>query len=174
VSFIGSPYEERPEFLRRLGEEQHIPLAISGSTTPWKRSFSPELFDRYVSGPLYDSDYREAIWRSRINLSFISRLNEDDIAYRSVEIAACQGFLLAVRSEGHQAIFEEDREAVFFSSLEECADKCRFYLTRPDLREAIARRGHERAVRSGYDNDTQVSRILNHLDGVATEVGTAL
>jgi spore maturation protein CgeB len=173
VSFIGSPYEERPEFLRRLGEEQHIPLAIAGSTTLWKRSLSPELFDRYVSGPFYDSDYREAIWQSRINLSFISRLNEDDIAYRSVEIAACQGFLLAVRSEGHQAIFEEDREAVFFSSLEECADKCRFYLTRPDLREAIARRGRERAVRSGYDNDTQVSRILNHLDGVTTEVGTA-
>jgi hypothetical protein len=173
VSYIGSPYEERPEFLRRLGEEQHIPLAIAGSTR-WKQSLSPELFDRYVHhGPLFDSDYREAIWQSRINLSFLTRLNEDDIAHKSVEIAACQGFLLAVRSEGHQAIFEEDREAVFFSSLEECADKCRFYLTRPDLREAIARRGRERAVRSGYDNDTQVSRILNHLDGVTTEVGTA-
>ncbi|MGC2301502.1 MAG: glycosyltransferase, partial [Acidobacteriaceae bacterium] len=55
--------------------------------------------------------------------------------------------------------------AVFFSSLEECADKCRFYLGRPDLREAIARHGRERAVRSGYDNDTQIARILNHLDG---------
>ena len=81
-----------------------------------------------TGGHLSDSDYREAIWQSRVNLSFISHLNEDDIAYKSVEIAACQGFLLAVRSDGHQALFEEDREAVFFSSIEECADKCRFYL----------------------------------------------
>ena len=62
-------------------------------------------------------------------------------------------------------ILQEDREAVFFSSVEECADKARFYLDRPDLREAIGRRARERAVRSGYDNDTQLARILNKLDG---------
>jgi spore maturation protein CgeB len=117
------------------------------------------------AGALLGNEYREGIWRSRINLSFLTRLNEEDIAHKSVEIAACQGFLLALRCEGHQAIFEEDKEAVFFSSVEECADKCRFYLNRPDLREAIARRGRERAVRSGYDNDTQLTRILNRLDG---------
>jgi spore maturation protein CgeB len=164
VSFIGSPYEERPQFLRRLSGELHIPLVISGPR--WRRFLSTRDFARLVShGYLSDSAYREAIWQSRINLSFVTHSNEDDIAYKSVEIAACQGFLLAARSEGHQAIFEEDREAVFFSSLEECADKCRFYLDRPELREAIARRGRERAVRSGYDNDTQLARILNHLDG---------
>ncbi len=165
VSYIGSPYEERPEFLRQLGENQRIPLVIAGAPL-WRECLPPQLFRRYVlDGPLYDSDYREAIWRSRINLSFLTRLNEEDIAHKSVEIAACQGFLLAVRCEGHQAIFEEDREAVFFSSVEECADKCRFYLERPELREAIARRGRERAVRSGYDDDTQLARILNFLDG---------
>lgn len=56
---------------------------------------------------------------------------------------------------------------MFFSSLDECADKCRFYLDRPDLRDPIASRGRERAVRSGYDNDTQLARILNRLDGAA-------
>ncbi|HEX4311211.1 MAG TPA: glycosyltransferase [Acidobacteriaceae bacterium] len=165
VSYIGSPYEERPEFLRRLGEEYHIPVTIAG-TTRWKDFLPPDLFARYVlDGPLFDSEYREAMWRSRINVSFVTRLNEDDISHKSIEIAACQGFLLARRCEGHQAIFEEDKEAVFFSSVEECAEKCRFYLGHPALREEIARRGRERAVRSGYDNDTQLSRILNHLDG---------
>jgi hypothetical protein len=166
VSYIGSPYEDRPEFLRRLGQEQHIPLVISGPR--WNKFLSPELFRRYVShGYLSDAEYREAIWQSRINLSFVTHFNEEDIGHKSVEIAACQGFLLALRTEGHHALFEEDREAVFFSSLEECADKCRFYLDRPELREAIARRGCERAVRSGYDNDTQLTKILNRLDGGA-------
>jgi len=165
VSYVGSPYEDRPEFLRRLYEEQSVPIEIAGSDR-WKRFLPPQKYSRCVHyDELRDSDYRAAIWRSRINLAFLTRLNEEDIAHKSVEIAACQGFLMAVRCEGHQAIFEEDKEAVFFSSVEECADKCRFYLDRPDLREAIARRGRERVVRSGYDNDTQMARILNCLDG---------
>jgi spore maturation protein CgeB len=164
VSYIGSPYEDRPQFLRRLRENQ-IPLAIAGSKRwrrHWPRENSPAPMTYHE---LKDSEYREAIWKSRINLSFLTRLNEEDIAHKSVEIAACQGFLLALRCEGHQAIFEEDKEAVFFSSVEECADKCRFYLQRPDLRESIARAGRNRAIRSGYDNDTQMARILNRLDG---------
>jgi hypothetical protein len=165
VSYIGHPYEDRPAFLRSLAEEHNIPVTISGSPR-WKDVWPPDLFTRsFRYGQLIDDRYREEIWHSRINLSFLTRLNEEDIAHKSVEIAACQGFLLALRCEGHRAIFEEDREAVFFSSVEECADKCRFYQNRADLREAIARRGRERAVRSGYDNDTQLTRILNRLDG---------
>jgi spore maturation protein CgeB len=75
-----------------------------------------------------------------------------------------------VRSEGHSECFEEDKEAVFFSSVEECADKARYYLDRPDLREAIAQHGRERAVKSGYDNDTQLARILDRLDGKSDSV----
>jgi spore maturation protein CgeB len=166
VSYVGSPFEKRPEFLVQLGEEKRVPIVIAGPR--WEKFLSPGLFRRYVThGYLSDAQYREAIWQSRVNLSFVTHFNEEDISHKSVEIAACQGFLLALRTEGHQALFEEDREAVFFSSLEECADKCHFYLDRPELREAIARRGCERAVRSGYDNDTQLTKILNRLDGGA-------
>lgn len=173
VSYIGSPYEERPQFLRRLGDDQHLPVAIAGPR--WAKFLSPESFRRYVTdGYLSDSAYREAIWQSRINLSFVTDSNEDDISHKSVEIAACQGFLLALRTGGHQALFEEDREAVFFSSLEECADKCRFYLDRPSLREAIAHSGRERAIRSGYDNDTQLTHILNRLDGAQEGIDSTL
>ncbi|HEX3661073.1 MAG TPA: glycosyltransferase [Acidobacteriaceae bacterium] len=164
VSYIGSPFEERPDFLVRLGETEGLPMAIAGPR--WRRFLTPERYHRFVTGDyLAESAYREAIWRSRINLSFVTHSNEEDIGHKSVEIAACQGFLLALRTSGHQACFEEDREAVFFSDLEECADKCRFYLDKPRLREEIALRGRERAVRSGYDNDTQLARILNFLDG---------
>ncbi|MGA7521775.1 MAG: glycosyltransferase [Acidobacteriaceae bacterium] len=164
VSYIGSPYEERPGFLVGLGEDKNIPVAIAGPR--WQKYLTPERYRRFVTSDyLVETAYREAIWDSRINLSFVTHSNEEDIGHKSVEIAACQGFLLALRTPGHQACFEEDREAVFFSDVEECADKCRFYLERPLLREEIARRGRERAVRSGYDNDTQIARILNRLDG---------
>lgn len=126
---------------------------------------SPERYLKLVTdGYLADNRYRETIWKSRINLSFVTKMNEEDIGHKSMEIAACRGFLLAVRTEGHQSVFEEDKEAVFFSDVEECGDKCRFYLNRPDLREGIAARGRERAVRSGYDNDTQLARVLDRLN----------
>lgn len=164
VSYIGSPYGQRPAFLLKLAREHRLSVFINGNR--WLRVLTrDELRQFNFGGPLMGKSYREGIWQSKINLSFITRENEEDIAHKAVEIAGCGGFLLAVRAPGHQAIFEEDREAVFFSSVEECADKCRFYLDRPDLRYSIATRGHERAIRSGYDNDTQLARVLNRLDG---------
>jgi spore maturation protein CgeB len=164
LSYIGHPHEERPAFLLSLAENHGLPLSIDGNG--WQHIFSPQQLQRYVRhGQLLGDKYREHIWESKINLSFVTQQNEDDIAHKSVEIAACAGFLLALRTEGHLALLEEDREAVFFSSVEECAEKARFYLARADLREAIGQRAQERAVRSGYDNDTQLTRILNRLDG---------
>jgi hypothetical protein len=166
VSYVGSPFEQRPDFLRRLADDKGIPVAIAGDR--WQKFLNPDVFRRLVTdGYRSDDQYREAIWQSRINLSFVTHFNEEDISHKSVEIAACGGFLLALRTSGHQALFDEDREAAFFSSLEECADKCRFYLEHPALRAAIAQKGRERGVRSGYDNDTQLARILHRLDGNA-------
>ena len=164
LSYIGHPHEERPKFLLALAEQHDLPLSIDGNG--WQHVFNAEQLGKYVRhGHLLGDAYREHIWKSKINLSFVTQDNEDDIAHKSVEIAACAGFLLALRTPGHTALLEEDREAVFFSSVEECADKARFYLGRPDLRDAIGLRARERAVRSGYDNDSQLSRILNRLDG---------
>ncbi len=163
VSYIGSPLEDRPRFLMGLAD-MGVPVTIAGPR--WSKFLPPDKYARFVShGFLADDQYRTNIWKSKINLGFVSNSNEDDIGHKCVEIAACGQFLLAVRCEGHRACFEEDQEAVFFSSAEECAEKARFYLGRPDLREAIGRRARERAVRSGYDNDTQLARILNRLDG---------
>jgi hypothetical protein len=164
VSYIGHPHEERPAFLLQLARELRLSVFINGNR--WQSLLTPGQLQWVQAGPhLLGDAYREAIWRSQVNISFVTRKNEDDIAHKAVETAACGGFLLALRTPGHQEAFEEDREAVFFSSIEECADKVRFYLRRPDLREAIGRRARERAVRSGYDNDTQLARILRRLDG---------
>ncbi len=165
ISYIGHPHEKRPEFLARLAREFGLPVCVNGDR--WSRVLSPEERQQLrLGGYLADDAYREGIWRSKINLSFVTEDNEDDIAHKAVEIAACGGFLMAVRTPGHEALFEEDKEAVFFSSVEECADKARFYLGRPDLREAIAARAWKRAVRGGYDNDSQLGRVLERLNGV--------
>lgn len=173
VSFIGSPYENRPDFLRSLIEAHRLPVVISGPR--WEKVFNPSELARYTrGGMLKDAEYREAIWKSKINLAFITLSNEDDVAHKAFEITACRGFLLALRSSGHQAAFEEGKEAEFFSSMEECAEKIRYYLDHPAEREAIAMRGWERSIRSGYDNDTQLGRILIKLEELCATTDKAV
>lgn len=162
VSFIGTPYDERPQFLTELWEKHHLPVVISGPRI-WRRKLSPAslaaLYPR--DGELYDAEYREGVWQSKINLSFLTHGNQDEYAHKSFEIAACGGFLLAERSEGHSVRFVEDEEAVFFSGIEECAEKIRRYLHDEAARTRIAAAGQRRAVASGYDNDTQLAKVMD-------------
>ncbi len=164
VSFIGTPYDERAVFLTRLWKDYAAPVVISGAAWLWRPALGPEVADAiFTGGELFGKDYREAIWRSKINLSFLTHSNQDEFVHKSFEIAGCGAFLLAERSEGHLQRFVEGEEAVFFSDLEECAAKIRRYLPDEAARERIAAAGHARAVRDGYHNDAQVARILNRI-----------
>ena len=163
LAYTGSPLEHRPEFLRDLGLKHNLPVSVAGPR--WDKAWPPELQKRFVVGGMMQGEqYREAMWRSKINMAFVTRMNEEDVAHKSFEITACAQFLLAERSPGHQEAFVEDREAVFYGSEEECADKARYYLARPAERERIAAAGRARAERSGYSNDAQLARVLRHLD----------
>ena len=163
ITYIGTALEDRPRFLVDLSETYSLPVSISGER--WTKCLTEsQQKELYTGGPLLGARYREAIWKSSINLSFVTELNEDDIAHKSIEIAASGGFLLALRTPGHQATFDEDREAVFFSSIEECVDKARYYLKNERERKNIAHRGYLRAIRSGYSNDAQLSKIVKYFD----------
>ena len=164
VSFIGTPYDDRARFLTRLAKEFGLPVVVSGGLV-WKKPLaSAGGLDLYRGhGELLQEAYRRGIWESKINLSFLTHSNHDEFTHKSFEIAACGGFLLAERSPGHQLRFREDEEAVFFEGIEECAARIRRYLPDPAARARIAAAGHARAVRDGYSNDAQMSRILERI-----------
>jgi hypothetical protein len=169
VSFIGTPYDERPEFLLRLKREFGVPVAVNGARRMWERRMDSAAMQEIFAGDeIYLEAYREAIWRSKINLSFLTHSNLDEFAHKSFEIAACGGFLLAERSAGHLERFKEDVEAVFFSSAEECAAKVRRYLPDEAARARIAAAGQRRAEASGYSNDGQVGKILERVRNIRT------
>ena len=169
VSFIGSPYDDRAQFLSRLSEAG-LPVVISGATRAWQRALAPANFARlFREGGLMEDAYRRGIWRSKINLSFLTKSNQDEYAHKSFEIAGCGGFLMVERSEGHLSRFVEDKEAVFFSTVEECIRKIRLYLPDEAARARIARAGRERAQRDGYHNDHQVALILDRLQSLSSK-----
>ncbi|MGC6475731.1 MAG: glycosyltransferase family protein [Parvibaculales bacterium] len=82
--------------------------------------------------------------RSRIGLNF-SRF-EDHYLYTSDRLAHYMGNgLLTVldRASGLEHFFTND-EALFFSSLEELAEKLEYYLAHDDLRQKVAQAGHDK------------------------------
>jgi spore maturation protein CgeB len=167
VSFVGTPYDDRAQTLGRLWSDCGFSVAVSGSAKLWGRAMQPDVFAAtFRDGELYRDDYRNAIWRSRINLSFLTHSNQDEFVHKSFEIAGCGGFLLAERSAGHLQRFKEDEEAVFFSGFDELAEKIRRYLPDEAARQRIATAGNLRAARDGYHNDRQVGLIIERIQSL--------
>jgi hypothetical protein len=171
VSFVGTPYDQRGEFLTRLWRDYGIPVVVSGTTRFWRKALSAAAFTAlFRNGELFREQYREGIWRSKINLSFLTHSNKDEFAHKSFEIAGCGSFLLAERSKGHSDRFREDEEAVFFSTIEECAEKIRRWLPDEAGRARIAAAGAARAMAGGYHNDGQVEAILGRMRMIVSQV----
>ena len=172
VSFIGTPYDDRANTLARLAEAG-LPVVISGNPPAWQAALSAPMYAKiFRYGELYEQQYREAIWHSKINLSFLTRANLDEYTHKSFEIAGCGGFLLAERSAGHLDRFREDEEAVFFEGFEELRAKIERYLPDEAARTRIAAAGCARARRDGYHNDRQVALIAERLQAmVAARAG---
>jgi spore maturation protein CgeB len=164
ASFIGNPYDDRADRLTEVAMFYRQPIDISGNRGAWATKLAPEMMRRFFrSHELLGAAYREGIWRSRVNIAFVTRSNEDEFAHKAFEIAGCSGFLLAEDVPGHRERFIADEEAVFFTDNADLATKIARYLPDEAARRRIAAAGHARAVASGYDNDTQVAHILRVL-----------
>jgi spore maturation protein CgeB len=174
VSFIGTSYDDRAETLTRLWRECGFPVVISGNPRQWGRAMEPGAYKTlFKGGELFRDEYREGIWKSKINLSFITHSNCDEFVHKSFEIAGCGGFLLAERSEGHRQRFKEDEEAVFFTGFEELAAKIHRYLPDEAARQRIAAAGCVRAARDGYHNDKQVELIVERAQSILEDFKTS-
>ncbi|MGE5538427.1 MAG: glycosyltransferase [Gemmatimonas sp.] len=164
LSFIGHPYDDRPEFLTALWKRHGLRTRVRGAAL-WhaalSRTGAAELFS---GGYAWGDDYRRAIWESRINLAFLTHSNRDDVAHKAFEIAACGAFLMAEDCPGHRAHFAADEEAVFFTDVDDCAAKIRRYLADEAARNRIAAAGRARAVASGYGNDARLAEVLRYVE----------
>jgi spore maturation protein CgeB len=100
-------------------------------------------------------------------LCFLRKENRDTSTARSVEIPACGAFMLAERTNSHEALFTEDVEAVYFGSDEELETKVKYYSANLEARTRIATGGLERFRRSGYSD-------IEILDGLLASIEVAV
>lgn len=119
--------------------------------------------DAIRGGAVWEANYCKVLCSAKIALGLLSRKAQDQSTTRTFEIPACGAFMLAERTVDHQSLFEEDREAVFFTGLDELRDKIRYYLRHDVERERIAARGRERCLRSDYTWQGQFQKIAPNL-----------
>jgi spore maturation protein CgeB len=164
VSFVGTPLDHRATVISDLLLQHKVPLRIYGGR--WNRTLVYHRRKKCFSPPVLGEDYVRVICGSRISLGFVSSSNRDEYTMRTFEIPACKGFFLAERTPAHQEFFVEGKEAEFFSSAEECADKVRFYLKAESERDRIADQGYRRCLESDYSLNSSLAKALAQIQSL--------
>jgi len=156
----GGVRQHRSKFILELA--RRLPGAISLFGYGWRRAMKGhEGLFKVIGDGAYDVDYRQAIWESEINLSFVTKDNWEEMTHKAFEITACGGCLLAERASRLEQNFEEGSEVAFFSGVEECARLATELLADHERRERIAAAGHARATGSGYDNASRLREAIS-------------
>jgi spore maturation protein CgeB len=158
VLFLGTWMPERGPFLLEL-IRRGVPLSIRGPN--WHKA--PEwqaLRPYWGGGAIQGDDYAKAIQCARVNLGLLSKGNRDLHTTRSLEIPALGGLLCAERTPEHAAMYDEGKEALFWSDAAECARVCQFALAHEEQRQAIARAGQQRMRRNRHLNEAILAYIL--------------
>jgi hypothetical protein len=161
VGFVGQWEAQRSASICQLAGAG-VPVRVWGDD--WSKCRYRSRFLRLESRPLWGNDYALALCAFDINLCFLRKSNRDLQTTRSLEIPACGGFMLAERTDEHRALFEEGKEAEFFSSDAELVDKALYYIAHPAERRAIAEAGRQRCLCSGYSNQDRMLQMMKVVD----------
>lgn len=161
LGFVGTYENVRASYIAYLINNN---VAVSVTGNDWPNAEYWDIIKPYYKGPsLYGEDYIKAINGMEIALHFLRHGNRDEQDSRTFEIPSCKVFMLAERSGLHQQLFEENEEAVFFTSKEELLEKVKIYVASKEERDRIALNGYNRCFTSKYDHQ---SRLLNVLQMV--------
>jgi spore maturation protein CgeB len=172
VVFIGTWMPERGRFFARL-IKSGVPLAIFGDR--WQKAPEWHLLRPHWRGPgLYnDDDYAKAVQCAGVCLGLLSKGNRDLSTQRSFEIPHLGGVLCAERTTEHLNLYREDVEAVFWTSPEDCADKCLKLLSDAGKRKRLASNGRARCLENRTTNESILEEVLSVALKLSTGARTA-
>ena len=162
VLFIGH-YESKREADIAFLIKHNIPVTvIYHDKKRWKKGpHWYRLKNSFIEADFYGHNYAKALSSAKIALNCYCRANRDKENSRMYEIPACGAFLLTERNDENISIFEEGKQAEFFSSPAELLEKVTCFLNHPGRRNRIAAAGRLRCLKSGYDYDTRLREMLH-------------
>lgn len=161
IGFVGAWEKERCESILYLAQHGLNVRVWGGGKWLKYKGMYPNL--TIEDKGLYSENYSKSFQAFKISLCFLRKMNFDLQTTRTVEIPACGGFMMAERTSEHQAMFEEGKEAAFFSTNEELLEKCKYYLSHEEERKQIATAGLKRCQTSGYSNEDTIRNIIKQI-----------
>jgi glycosyltransferase involved in cell wall biosynthesis len=135
VTFIGQPHGNRPQLVARLRECGVFPEVFGYGWPGGVRIPFHQMVRLFSSS------------RINLNLSKASQNQEEQIKGRNFEIPGCGGFQISFDAENLGDYYQRDQEIVIVNSIEEMAEKAKYYLEHEEERARIARAGYERTIR---------------------------
>ncbi len=163
VGFIGHWEQATEEIILKLAANR-VGIRVRGAS--WTKMKNKKMLKAIVEPhALSIEDYTKAIISTKINLGINSTQSRNLSSGRTFEIPAAGGFLLGQRTSEHQSFYVEGKEAEFFDSAEELAEKISYYLEHDAERQSIALAGHQRCVSSGYSWQELMVGLVSIIEG---------
>lgn len=172
VAFIGTWSPKKEAALSSLRRAlPGIKIRIWGFQ--WEKSRESTLRESVMGHGVIGDEYTKAICGSSICLGLLSEAGEgsssgDLITARTFQIPACGVFMLHERNAEVLKYFDEGKDAEFFGSHEELAQKVSHYLDHEAERRQIAQNGLLRSLQDGYAIDQRMKVVLQWLDAQAS------
>jgi len=168
VSFIGAWMPERGPFLSQL-LDLGVPLSIWGNR--WEKAMEwPRLRSAWRGPALHGRDFVAATVCSKVALGLLSKGNRDLHTQRSAEVPYMGGAAFcAERTTEHSAMFNDEKEAVFWSNAEECASQCAGLLADETRRTEIVRAAQLKVQALALSNDTVMAFLLDTITNSSSD-----
>lgn len=157
VAFIGNwdSSRKREQYLKAICQYR---LGIWGSDY-WITHCRETSLKSLCKGMCAYAEIPKILGSAKIGLNILRPQNEMGHNIRTFEIPATGTLMLTERSQELLKLFEEDREAVYFSSPDELNQKVEYLLQNPNLIQSIAEAGYKKALR--YTISERVTEITS-------------
>lgn len=155
-----------------------LSYAIASQITHLERSFLleqlGELFDtkfystsdgnlqggvKYCGPAKYFTEMPCIFRHSKLNLNPTLRSIRSGIPLRALDIMGARGALLSNYQPELAEYFEDGRDVIMYSSLEEAFDKCTYYLQNQDLLQNIASNGYQK-TKTHFNYPDKLNELL--------------
>lgn len=155
VSFIGNwdASRKREQYLKAISNYR---LGVWGSNY-WVTHCRETVLKNFCNGMCTYEEIPKVLGSAKMGLNILRPQNELGHNIRTFEIPASGTLMLSERSQELLSLFEEDREAVYFSSPDELKQKVEYLLQNESLIESIAKAGYKKA--QGYTISDRVNDI---------------
>jgi spore maturation protein CgeB len=159
LCFVGNPDKHRVKFLEDLADQG---IAVDLYGFHWHKFIGHPLVNLHP--PVYADQLWKTLRRYRVQLNLMRIHNLNSHNMRTFEVPAVGGIMLAPSTKEHSLFFTDQKEAFFFTQIDDCVKLIKRILSlSPSEANEIRKAARNRSLESKYDYQNRVAQTLEEL-----------